>query len=80
MNRPRTLHRNQALRLLADGHPHRLRLWKLKTGDILCYESATLKTRHIRGGTHTVLLHPSGEIRTFRDITLFEIDHMKIYM
>lgn len=74
-----SIHRNDALHLLADGRPHRLRLWKLQTGDILTYPRATFLSRHTRGGTHRVRLIPSGEIRKFRDCCLFEIDDMKIY-
>ena len=80
MNPPIVIHRKEALRLLEDRQPHRLRLWKLSTGDILLYPQATCIGGFKRGGTHRVRLFPSGEIREFRDITLFEIDDMKIYI
>ena len=73
------IHRNDALHLLEDRQPHRLRLWKLSTGDILLYAQAVCIGGFKRGGTHRVKLFPSGEVREFRDITLFEIDNMKIY-
>lgn len=73
------IHRNDALRLLSDRQPHKLRLWKLQTGEILTYPQATLMSRHIRAGTHRVKLMPSGEIRMFRDCCLFEIDDLTIY-
>ena len=75
----RSLHLQDALRLLEDGHPHRLRLWKLSTGDILTYEQATCCGGWKRRGTHRVRLPKSNLIREFRDCTLFEIDHLKIY-
>lgn len=68
-----------ALRLLEDGEPHKLRLWKLSTGDILTYEDARAASRFTRGGTHKVRLPRSGLLREFRDVTLFEIDDMRIY-
>lgn len=74
-----TIHLQDALRLLEDGEPHRLRLWKLSTGDILTYNDARLAGRHIRGGRHRVRLPMSGLLREFRDVTLFEIDGMRIY-
>lgn len=76
---PRTIHRIEALHLLEDGRQHRLRLWKLQTGDVLCYPCATCIGKHTRGGTHRVRLSPSGEIRALRDVCLFEIDNKQIY-
>lgn len=75
-----------ALNLLEDGEEHKLLLWKIGTknkdgaGEILTYQDAIFVHRHIRGGTHTVRLKTSGVIRTFRDICLFEIDDLKIYL
>lgn len=80
MNTPLVIHRKEALRLLEDKQMHKLRLWKISTGDILLYAQAMCIGGFKRGGTHRVRLHPSGEIREFRDITLFEIDDMKIYL
>lgn len=80
MKSPIVIHRKDALHLLEDRHPHRLRLWKLSTGDILVYGQAVCVGDFKRGGTHRVRLFPSGEVREFRDITLFEIDDMKIYI
>lgn len=74
-----TIHLQDALRLLEDGEPHKLRLWKLSTGDILTYHQARCTSRHTRGGTHKVRLPQSGLLREFRDVTLFEIDDMRIY-
>lgn len=82
MSRPRitALHRRDALRLLEDGQPHDLRVWKLSTGDILLYKGAVCCGSHLRGGTHRIRLPLSGLIREFRDITLFEIDGLKVYL
>lgn len=35
---------------------------------------------HKRGGTHRISIPLSGVIREFRDITLFEIDGLKVYL
>lgn len=82
MARPRitALHRRDALRLLEDGQPHDLRVWKLSTGDILLYKRAVCCGSHLRGGTHRIRLPLSGLVREFRDITLFEIDGLKVYL
>lgn len=84
--RQKAIHKKDALELLADGQAHKLRLWKLGRscadggGDILTYKDAVNINRHVRGGTHTVKLAASGAIRTFRDICLFEIDDLHIYL
>lgn len=76
---PKIISRTEALRMLADGEPHRLRLWKLSTGEILLYPRATRIGRHTRGGMQRVLLRPSGEIRSFHEFCLFEIDDILIH-
>ena len=80
MRKLTALHLKDALRLLEDGQPHDLRLWKMSTGDILTYRGAVCTKGHRRSGTHKVLLPTSGLMREFRDITLFEIDNLKIYL
>lgn len=76
---PKVIHRLDALSLLSDGLPHRLRVWKLSTGEVLLYPRAVRLGRHTRGGKLRVRLHPSGAIRALRECCLFEIDDMKIY-
>ena len=75
----KTLHLKDALRLLEDGEPHMLRVWKLSTGDILTYKNARCIGGHKRRGTHRVRLPESTLIREFRDVTLHEIDGLEIY-
>lgn len=82
----KAIHRNEAFDMLADGKEHKLRLWKLGTkdfaarGEILTYKRAVFVSRYVRGGTHKVRLVESGSVRAFRDICLFEIDDLKIYL
>lgn len=77
--RRETIHRKDAERLLSDGCVHRLRVWKLGTGEVLLYPEAVCTSLHRRGGTANVKLLPSGEVRKLRLCTLFEIDHLRIY-
>lgn len=79
MKKLTTIHRNDALRLLEDGQPHTLRLWKLSTGDILEYKDARCTSHHTVGGTHNVRLPKSGLVRKLRDVALFEIDGLEVY-
>lgn len=76
---PRTIHRAAAHQLLCDGTPHRLRLWKRSTGEILLYPRAVFKSERISPRRIRVLLLPAGVIREFAEIALFEIDDMTIY-
>lgn len=79
MNRPvKCLHWRDAILLLESGEPCDLKLWKLSTGDILTYRGAVCTGSHWRGGTHTVRLPESQLLRTFRDITLFEINGYEV--
>ena len=74
-----SIHRLDALRLLEDGEPHKLRVWKLSTGDILTYTDAVCMGRHTVAGTHRVKLRESGQVRCLRDILLFEIDDLSVF-
>ena len=76
----KSIHLADAIQLLEDGQPHKFRLCKISTGDILTYHAATFVGTHKKAGTHRVRLEPSGVIRAFRDITLFEIDDLSIYI
>lgn len=76
----KVIHRLDAIRLLESGRPCNLRVWKLSTGDILEYKGARCVGGHWRGGTHKVILPKSGLMREFRDITLFSINGMEIYL
>ena len=76
----KAIHRKDAIRLLESRQPCNLRLWKLSTGDIIEYKGARCVGSHWRGGTHRIILPNSKLIREFRDITLFEINSMTIYL
>lgn len=76
----KAISKTEAIKLLSDGKLHHLRLWKMSTGDILDYDKAVLISRHVRGGTCKVRLTVSNSIRAFREICLFEIDGMTIYL
>ena len=74
------IHIKDAMRLLESEQPCNLKLWKLSTGDILEYKGAVCVGSHWRKGIHRVRLPASGLIRSFRDISLFEINNMTIYL
>ena len=74
-----TMHWHDALALLETGQPVDLRLWELSSGEILTYRNVVCIGGHRRRGLHRVRFIDSGEIRAFRDITLFEINGYDIY-
>lgn len=76
----KVIHINDAIRLLESGQPCDLKLWKMSTGDILIYQQAICVGSYFRGGTHRVKLPKSGLIREFRDVSLFEINKMTVYI
>lgn len=76
----KAIHRKDAIRLLESGQPCNIRVWKLSTGDIIEYKGVRCISSHWRGGTHKILLPNSRLIREFRDITMFEINSMTIYL
>lgn len=76
----KSIHMRDAVKLLKDGSPHRLRLWELRTGGILEYAEAVYVGSHERMRVHRVRLLPSGQIRSFREITLHRIDGLQVYL
>ena len=80
MPRPtRSIHWRDAIAMLETGHPVDIKVWKLSTGDIIEYRRVRCVGSHWRGSTHRIRLPQSGEIREFRDITLFEINGYEVY-
>lgn len=74
------IHLNDARKILDSGQPCNLRVWKLSTGDILVYKGVRCIGSHFRGGVHRILLPNSTLLREFRDVTLFEINGMKVFL
>lgn len=56
-----------------------LKVWKKKDGSIIEYRNIRYAGGHWKGGTHRIRLK-NGYIREFRDITMFEINNLRIYL
>lgn len=80
MTKKLVIHRNDALRMLETGQPCDLKVWKLSTGDIIEYKGVRCVGSHWRGGTHKIAIPRSTLLREFRDITLFEINGLEIFL
>lgn len=76
----KSIHKRDALRLLEDRQLHTIKVWKLSTGDILTYKDCICHSADRRRGTHKIRVPLSGVLREFRDITMFEIDGLSVYL
>ena len=76
----KSIHKRDAMRLLEDSQPHTIKVWKLSKGDILTYKDCICHSADRRRGTHKIRVPLSGVLREFRDITLFEIDGLSVYL
>lgn len=76
----KSIHINDARKILDSGQPCNLRVWKLSTGDIIVYKDVRCIGSHFRGGIHRIVLPNSMLVREFRDVTLFEINGMKVFL
>lgn len=72
------LHWKDAILLLESGQEVDLKVWKLRTAEILEYHKARYVGKHWRRGTHRIRTAGSNLIREFRDVTLFEINGYEI--
>ena len=80
MKQQKSIHKKDALRLLEDRQPHTIKVWKLSTGDILEYKNCICHSCDRRRGTHKIRVPQSGVLREFRDITMFVIDDLSVYL
>jgi hypothetical protein len=74
------LHITQALELLRNGKPCELSVWKATTGDILEYRNVVFLGRDAKKGIVRIKLQTSRQIREFRDVCLFRINDMEVYL
>jgi hypothetical protein len=76
----RKLHITQAIELIREGKPCELKVWKGTTGEILEYRNAVFQGRDYRHGTVRIRLQTSHQIREFRDVCVFSINGMEVYL
>ncbi len=76
----KALHIADAVRLLKDGQPHKLRVWKLSTGELITYNDARFLGGYVVRGSVRIRLPQSALVREFKTVALFEIDDLKVYM
>lgn len=74
------LHLLEAIELLKQDGVHHLRVWKKSNGEIVEYQNAVFIGQHRRGGTIKIKLTHSNQIREFREVFLFELDGMEVYL
>lgn len=75
----KAIHINDARRILDSREEVDLKLWK-SNGDILEYKGVKCISNYFRGGTRKVRFPNSNEVREFRDVCIFEINGMEVYL
>lgn len=65
--------------MLDRGEPVDIRVWKIQTGEIMEYKDVRCISNYFRGGTRKVLF-PNGQIRDVRDVCIFEINSMEVFL
>ncbi|MBQ2299358.1 MAG: hypothetical protein II278_08285 [Bacteroidaceae bacterium] len=73
------VHISTLRRMLQAGDPVNLSLWT-KTGEIQHYNNAVPLRYNFYSGTRQVKLLDSHEIRTVRDVCIFEINGMEVFL
>lgn len=76
----KVIHIKDAIALLESKQEVNISVWKLSTGDIIEYNNVVCVGGHWRSGTHRIRIQSSGLVREFRDIALFKINGMEIYL
>lgn len=75
----KSIHLNTARKILDAGDPVDLKVWT-KEGDILEYKDAVCISSHFRGGTRRIKLLNSNEIRSVRDVCIFNINDLEVFL
>jgi len=73
------IHISDARRILDTGAVVDLKVWK-SNGEILEYNGVITTSSHFRGGTRQLKFEKSGEVRRVRDVCIFGINGMEVYL
>ena len=75
----KAIHISTLRKMLQAGDPVDLSLWK-SSGEILHYRNAVPLRYDFYKGTRRIKLLDSREIRTIRDVCIFEINGMEVFL
>lgn len=79
LNMPNAVHISTLRKMLAAGDPVDLRLWT-KKGEIQSYSNCISLSFDFYGGTRSIKLLNSGQIRSVRDVCIFEINGLPVML
>lgn len=74
-----SMHISDARRILNAGKPVKISAWKAD-GSIVVLEAAVSLRYDFRGGWRNVKLTRSGQVRRLRDICIFAINDIEVYL
>lgn len=81
---PKPIHKSEMLKALdharIDAERVSLKAWKLQNGEKIELAGWWVISSHWRGGTHTFKNPVNNEIRTLRDICIYEYMGAEVYM
>nr|DAY94271.1 MAG TPA: hypothetical protein [Caudoviricetes sp.] len=75
----RAIHINEARKILDSQDPVDLKVWEMSTGEILEYTEVVCFSSYFRGGTRK-LRFPNKQIREVRDVCIFEINGLEVFL
>ena len=84
MEKKRAIHINEAMQILDLARERRqvvdLKVWELKTGDVIEYRGWLVSSSNWKGGWHRVVNPVNNQIRTVPDILIYEVNGLSIYL
>ncbi len=80
----KAIHINEAMQILDLARERRqtvnLKVWELKTGNVIEYRGWLVSSSNWKGGWHRVINPVNNQIRTVPDILIHEINGLSIYL
>ncbi len=74
------IHINTARKIMESGQPFSCLAWKMSTGAVMNYSNVVCTSSNFERNTVNLKFINSGEVRTVRVITIFEINNEQIYI
>lgn len=74
-----SIHITTARKMIDSGDPIDLKVWK-KDGSVMELHSCVGLRYNFRNGTRTIKVLASREIRTIRDVCIFEVNGLSVFL
>lgn len=74
------IHIKTARKIMESGQPFDCLAWKMSTGEVMNYTNVVCTSSNFERNTVNLKFINSGEVRTVRVITIFEINNEQVYI